>query len=97
MPITRQPLTECIIVNQELDGVQIVAKNRDRAYKPTLEVVHELISHGGEIDLWTDEELEKWKAPDFKISDDAKAALSDRVWDYYVARATDSIPKARRE
>lgn len=43
MPITRQPLTECIIVNQELDGVQIVAKNRDRAYKPTLEVVHELI------------------------------------------------------
>ena len=67
------------------------------ALRQNEEVVHELISHGGEIDLWTDEELEKWKAPDFKISDDAKSALNDRVWDYYVARATDSIPKARRE
>ena len=36
-------LNECIIVSTEMDDKFILAKNRDRAYRPTLEVVHELI------------------------------------------------------
>lgn len=36
-------LLECIIVSKEVDDKFILAKNRDRAYKPKLEVVHTLI------------------------------------------------------
>jgi hypothetical protein len=36
-------LKECIIVSKEIDNKFILAKNRDRAYKPKLEVVHTLI------------------------------------------------------
>jgi HCOMODA/2-hydroxy-3-carboxy-muconic semialdehyde decarboxylase len=65
--------------------------------KQNEEVVHEVISHGGEIDLWSDAEVLQWKAPArFQISDAARSAMSDRVWDYYVARATDELPRARR-
>lgn len=37
-------LLECIIVSKEIDDKFILAKNRDRAYKPKLEVVHTLIN-----------------------------------------------------
>lgn len=33
----------CIIVSKSIDGSKILAKNRDRAYKPSLEIVHTLI------------------------------------------------------
>jgi len=36
-------LTECIIVSKEIDDKFILAKNRDRAYNPKLEVVHTII------------------------------------------------------
>jgi hypothetical protein len=36
-------LTECIIVSKEVDDKFILAKNRDRAYKPKLEVIHTLL------------------------------------------------------
>jgi hypothetical protein len=36
-------ISECIIVSKNIDGKSVLAKNRDRAYKPTLEVVHTLI------------------------------------------------------
>jgi hypothetical protein len=36
-------LNECIIVSTEMDNKFILAKNRDRAYKPTLEIIHEII------------------------------------------------------
>lgn len=36
-------LTECIIVSKEVNDKFILAKNRDRAYKPKLEIVHEII------------------------------------------------------
>jgi hypothetical protein len=36
-------LYECIIVSKEIDNKFILAKNRDRAYKPKLEVVHEIL------------------------------------------------------
>lgn len=36
-------LTECIIVSKEVKDKFILAKNRDRAYKPKLEVVHTII------------------------------------------------------
>ena len=33
----------CIIVSKTVDGSKILAKNRDRAYKPSLEVVHTIL------------------------------------------------------
>lgn len=36
-------INECIIVSKEVGDKFILAKNRDRAYKPKLEIVHELI------------------------------------------------------
>lgn len=41
-------LHECIIVSKNLNDRKILAKNRDRNYKPTLEVVHE-IRNGVEV------------------------------------------------
>jgi hypothetical protein len=50
-------LNECIIVSKEIDDKFILAKNRDRTYKPKLEIIHELID-GVEVlhlhDLQTD-------------------------------------------
>ena len=36
-------LTECIIVSKEVDNKFILAKNRDRAYKPVLEIIHTMV------------------------------------------------------
>ena len=37
-------LTECIIVSKEVNDKFILAKNRDRAYNPEIEIVHTLIN-----------------------------------------------------
>jgi hypothetical protein len=37
-------ITECIIVSKEVDNKFILAKNRDRAYKPELEIIHTMIN-----------------------------------------------------
>ncbi len=34
----------CIIVSKKFDDTRIIAKNRDRAYKASLEIVHTLIN-----------------------------------------------------
>ncbi len=55
--------------------------------KQNAEVWHELISHGCEPELWSDDEVRAWSAPPkFQISEAAQTALTDRVWDYYAAR-----------
>jgi len=50
-------LKECIIVSKEINDKFILAKNRDRAYNPSLEIVHTIID-GVEVaylhDLVTD-------------------------------------------
>ena len=50
-------LNECIIVSKEINDKFILAKNRDRAYKPSLEIIHTIIN-GVEIaylhDITTD-------------------------------------------
>lgn len=55
--LTQDPLTECIGVTMKLEDKVILAKNRDRAYRPDLEVVHGLIN-GTEVaflhDITTD-------------------------------------------
>ena len=38
-----ETLIECIIVSKEVNDKFILAKNRDRAYKPKLEIVHTII------------------------------------------------------
>lgn len=37
-------INECIIVHKKLGDTVLMAKNRDRMYKPELEIVHELIN-----------------------------------------------------
>lgn len=37
-------LNECIIVSKEIDNKFILAKNRDRTYKPTLRIVREILN-----------------------------------------------------
>lgn len=53
----KTPIQECIIVSKEVGDKFILAKNRDRAYKPKLEIVHTIVD-GMEIaylhDLVTD-------------------------------------------
>ena len=34
----------CIILYTEIDGKKILAKNRDRTYKPNIEIIHEIIN-----------------------------------------------------
>lgn len=41
--LPEQNLIECVIVSKEINDKFILAKNRDRAYRPKLEIVHELI------------------------------------------------------
>lgn len=36
-------ITECIIVSKEVDNKFILAKNRDRAYNPTIEIIHSIV------------------------------------------------------
>lgn len=38
-----ETLVECIIVSKEVNDKFILAKNRDRAYKPKLEIIHTII------------------------------------------------------
>jgi hypothetical protein len=40
-------ITECIIVSKEVDNKFILAKNRDRAYNPKLEIIHTIIDGVG--------------------------------------------------
>jgi hypothetical protein len=42
--ITIKQVNECIIVSKEINDKFILAKNRDRAYEPEIEIVHELIN-----------------------------------------------------
>jgi hypothetical protein len=37
-------INECVIVSTEIDDKFILAKNRDRAYKPVLEIVHTILN-----------------------------------------------------
>lgn len=50
------------------------------------DVLHEVIGHGGEIDLWSPTELEAWQSPLQTITRLAQEAMAERAWEYYVAR-----------
>lgn len=55
--------------------------------KQNADVLHEVISHGGEIELWSKEELATWADTEVKgLSPENRAALAARAWDYYAAR-----------
>lgn len=55
--------------------------------KLNADVAHEVISHGGDIDLWTDSELAAWTNPLRDVqSQEQLRALANRAWDYYEAR-----------
>ena len=34
----------CVIVYTEIDGKKILAKNRDRPYKPDMEIIHKIVN-----------------------------------------------------
>jgi len=40
---TNESLDECVIAKIDVDGKRLLAKNRDRAYKAPVEIIHELI------------------------------------------------------
>ena len=55
--------------------------------KQNADVLHELISHGGDIELWTKEELAVWANSQIAgMSKENAAAIAARAWDYYEAR-----------
>lgn len=58
------------------------------ALKQNADVLHEVISHGDEIELWSDDALRAWESPRHSISREAQEALASRAWDYYEARVT---------
>lgn len=55
--------------------------------KQNADVLHEVISHGGEVELWSQEELATWADNQIKgMLKENAAALAARAWDYYAAR-----------
>jgi len=53
-----QPLNECVVATVHLNGETFLAKNRDRAYSPTVEIIHELIN-GVEV-MYIHDTLTDW-------------------------------------
>jgi ribulose-5-phosphate 4-epimerase/fuculose-1-phosphate aldolase len=57
------------------------------ALKANADVLHELISHGGEVQLWDAADVAAWAAPMHgNLSREAAKALANKAWDYYEAR-----------
>lgn len=55
--------------------------------KQNADVLHEVISHGGEVELWSKDELATWANSQVQgMSKENAAALAARAWDYYEAR-----------
>lgn len=62
--------------------------------KQNADVLHEVLSHGGEPELWSKEELAVWADSQVKgMSAENAAALAARAWDYYVARVDGRLAK----
>ena len=55
---TKKSLIECVIATVHLNGETFLAKNRDRKYNPTIEIIHELIN-GTEV-MFIHDELTDW-------------------------------------
>src|SRR5438067_4568561 len=56
------------------------------ALRDNADVLHELISHGGDLELWSPEDVAGWAAPmHVNVSREAAAALANKAWDYYEA------------
>lgn len=56
------------------------------ALKQNADVLHALMSHGGDIDLWNPDELDVWNATLKSIPPAIQVAVASRVWDYHEAR-----------
>jgi ribulose-5-phosphate 4-epimerase/fuculose-1-phosphate aldolase len=55
--------------------------------KQNADVLNEVLAHGGDVALWSEEELAVWAGNQLKgMSAENAAALAARVWDYHVAR-----------
>lgn len=63
------------------------------ALKENADVLHEVIAHGGEIELWDDDALDAWKSPLRTLSREAQTAMANRAWDYYEARITGRLAR----
>jgi hypothetical protein len=53
--ITQTLINECVIAYINLDGKNILCKNRDRLYTPDIKIIHELLDNGIEICYMYDE------------------------------------------
>jgi ribulose-5-phosphate 4-epimerase/fuculose-1-phosphate aldolase len=61
--------------------------------KQNADVLHEVLSHGGDLELWSDEERAAWSGPRESISREAQAAMANRAWDYYEARVSGRLAR----
>jgi len=50
------------------------------------DVLHEVMCHAGEVELWDAAGLAAWSGPPKTLSSEAREALGARAWDYYEAR-----------
>lgn len=59
---------------------------RSVALRTNAKILHGVLSHG-EPNYWTREEAERWTEPMHQhLTPEARAGLTNRLWDYYVAR-----------
>ncbi len=61
--------------------------------KQNADVLHEVLSHGGEIEPWDDAAIEGWLGSANPTKTDASAAMAGRAWDYYVARVNGRLAR----
>ena len=50
------------------------------------DVLHEVMCHSGEVELWDADALAAWSGPPKTLSPQQRDALASRAWDYYEAR-----------
>lgn len=63
------------------------------ALKQNADVLHEVISHGGEIELWNDDDLKEWGNIQSAIPPAIRKAVAGRVWDYHEARVNGRLAR----
>jgi ribulose-5-phosphate 4-epimerase/fuculose-1-phosphate aldolase len=61
--------------------------------KQNADVLHEVLSHGGEPELWDAAALAAWTSPPHTVSREAQEAMANRAWDYYEARVNGRLAR----
>jgi len=58
------------------------------------DVLHEVLSHGADVELWNEQEVAAWAGPMHDtVSPAAAEALARKAWDYYEARVNGKLDR----